>query len=76
MCRLGVTRDLHVFCDVSERAYGAVAYLQSIDEQGHVHTTFVLARSCVAPKKQLSMPRLELSAALTGSQLIKVLVTV
>lgn len=45
-----VTRDLHVFCDTLERAYGAVAYLRSIDEQGHVCTTFVMARSHVAPK--------------------------
>ena len=67
------SRDLHIFCDASERAYGSVAYLLTKDAQKEVHVSFVLARSRVAPKKQLSMPRLELSAALTGAQLASVL---
>ncbi|XP_058508983.1 uncharacterized protein LOC131475122 [Solea solea] len=69
------SRDLHIFCDASERAYGSVAYLRTEDAQNEVHVSFVLARSRVAPKKQLSMPRLELSAALTGAQLASVLHT-
>ncbi|KAI3358998.1 hypothetical protein L3Q82_015385, partial [Scortum barcoo] len=68
-------RDLHIFCDASERAYGSVAYLRTEDAQNQVHVSFVLARSRVAPKKQLSMPQLELSAALTGAQLASVLQT-
>ncbi len=72
---LSAAVDLHVFCDASEEAYGSVAYLRVEDEQGHTHVSFVMARSRVAPKKQLSMPRLELSAALTGAQLARVLQT-
>lgn len=67
--------ELHVFCDASERAYGSVAYLRLQDKEGRIHTSFVMARSCVAPKRQLSMPRLELCGALTGAQLAKLLVT-
>ncbi|XP_038075608.1 uncharacterized protein LOC119743278 [Patiria miniata] len=67
------SRQLHIFCDASERIYGAVAYLRTEDEKHTIHTSFVMARSRVAPKKQLSMPRLELSAALAGAQLSSLL---
>lgn len=71
--RLKRELQLHIFCDASERAYGAVAYLR-FESAGHeVHTAFVIARSRVAPRKQLSIPRLELCAALAGAQLSKLL---
>ncbi len=63
---------LHVFCDASERAYGAVAYLVEYTQDA-VHTTFIMARSRVAPRRQQSIPRLELCAALAGAQLAKLL---
>ncbi|KAL0151955.1 hypothetical protein M9458_052762 [Cirrhinus mrigala] len=68
-------RDIHVFCDASERAYGSVAYLRTEDEHGQTEVAFLTARSRVAPKKQQSVPRLELCAALSGAQLAKVLQT-
>lgn len=64
---------LHVFCDASERVYGAVAYLQNTDKHGHTHVSFIMARSRIAPKRQLSIPRLELCAALSGAQLANLL---
>lgn len=66
-------RELHVFCDALEKVYGSVAYLWITDDSEKVHVTFVLARSRVAPRKCLSMPRLELCAALSGSQMAKVI---
>ncbi|KAM4526302.1 uncharacterized protein V3H82_000718 [Fundulus diaphanus] len=68
-----INRQVHIFCDASEQVYGSVAYLRSEDSQGQVHLSFILARSRVAPRRQLSIPRLELSAALTGAQLAKLL---
>ncbi len=56
-----LNRDLHIFCDTSERANGSVAYMRTENNEGHVHVSFVLARSRVAPRKQLTIPRLELS---------------
>ncbi|XP_049889946.1 uncharacterized protein LOC126383475 [Epinephelus moara] len=60
---------MHVFCDASDRVYGAVAYLQTKDQHDHTHVSFTMARSRIAPKRQLSIPRLELCAALSGAQL-------
>lgn len=68
-----LNRELHIFCDASERVYGSVAYMRTENDQGHVHISFVLARSRVAPRKQMTIPRLELSAALTGAQVANIL---
>ena len=57
-------RDIHVSCDASELAYGCVAYLRTEDPTGRIEVAFLAARSRVAPKKQQSIPRLELCAAL------------
>lgn len=68
-----VSRELHIFCDSSERAYGSVAYLRSEDHYGQISISFIMARSKVAPRRQLSMPRLELCAAVSGAQLVTLL---
>lgn len=41
----------------------------SEDQHGQVSIAFIIARSRVSPKKHISMPRLELCAALSGAQL-------
>ncbi len=44
-------RELHIFCDVSEAAYGSVAYLRT-EHQGQVELAFTHARSRVSLKRQ------------------------
>ena len=53
--------DLHVFSDASEVAYGTVIYLRTCSP--NPETAFVLGKSRVAPKKTVSIPRLELSSS-------------
>ena len=62
--------QLHVFTDASEQAYGCVAYLR-LAEGKSICCALVMSRSKVAPLKHLSVPRLELQAALLGSILMK-----
>ncbi|XP_055605258.1 uncharacterized protein LOC129753465 [Uranotaenia lowii] len=59
---------LHIFSDAGENAYGSVAYLR-ICVENTVKCSLVMARSKVAPIKLLSIPRLELKAAVLGAHL-------
>jgi hypothetical protein len=62
--------QLHIFGDGSEEAFGAVAYFR-IAKYGKVDTSFVMAKTNVAPLKPLSIPRLELQAALMAARMFK-----
>ncbi|XP_062702029.1 uncharacterized protein LOC134285403 [Aedes albopictus] len=60
--------ELHVFTDASEEAYACAAYFRATI-MGKVRITLVMAKAKVAPLKSLSIPRLELMAALLGARL-------
>ena len=66
-------RELHIFTDASENAYGAAAYLKVITDDD-VTVSLVMGKSRVAPLKSISIPRLELTAATVGAKLCKFLV--
>ncbi|XP_077508435.1 uncharacterized protein LOC144119764 [Amblyomma americanum] len=61
--------QLHIFCDASPTAYGCCAYLRIGEDSGTVIVNLILAKSRVAPLKALSLPRLELMAAVIGTRM-------
>ncbi|KMQ85843.1 integrase core domain protein [Lasius niger] len=63
-------RTLHGFADASERAYAAVIYLKSREEDQDPVITLIAAKSKVAPVKQVTLPRLELCAAMLLARLV------
>ncbi|XP_070518846.1 uncharacterized protein [Cardiocondyla obscurior] len=61
--------QLHGFSDASEQAYGAVIYLRVITKEGRIIVSLLASKTRVAPIKQLSIPRLELQAAILLARL-------
>ena len=62
--------ELHTFCDASEEAFAAVVYLRttySNDKEPQVKS--IMAKTKMAPKKTISVAKLELQAALLGGRL-------
>ena len=54
----------HIFVDASVKSYGAAAYISN-----HSQARLVMAKNRVAPLKVLTLPQLELMAALVGARL-------
>ncbi|KAK7893312.1 hypothetical protein WMY93_022464 [Mugilogobius chulae] len=57
------TTELCVFSDASVRAISAVAYLRVTHDDDHHEVGFVLGKAKLAPQPELTIPRLELCAA-------------
>ena len=55
--------QLHHFPDASEDGYGSVSYLRLVNEEGNIHCAFLFGKSRVTPRKAVTIPLLELSAA-------------
>ncbi|XP_058840949.1 uncharacterized protein LOC131696424 [Topomyia yanbarensis] len=64
------TLELHVFVDASESAYASVAYFRIVD-CGRVRCALVASKTKVAPLKPMTIPRLELQAAVLGARMAK-----
>ena len=61
--------ELHVFADASEDTMCAVAYLRSQPKEYSADLAFVIGKCRVAPMRHLSIPRLELQAAVMAVRL-------
>ncbi|XP_074115116.1 uncharacterized protein LOC141537834 [Cotesia typhae] len=63
--------QLHGFSDASQLAMAAVVYLRVTDHRGISKVTLVCSKTKVAPIKRLTITRLELSAAVLLTHLIR-----
>ncbi|CAC5374178.1 unnamed protein product [Mytilus coruscus] len=64
-----VSTSLHTFSDASQEAYGAVVYARHEFKSGTISTRLIAAKSKVAPLTSVSIPQLELMAAVLGLRL-------
>ena len=70
---IGANEDatLCIFSDASREAFGSCAYIRQRGENNKYEVKLIAAKSRVAPLKQLTIPRLELQAAVLASRLAK-----
>ncbi|GFV52642.1 integrase catalytic domain-containing protein [Trichonephila clavipes] len=68
--------EIHGFSDASERDHAPVLYIKCFNESGQSQARLLCSKSRVAPLKTLTIPRLELSAALLLSRLVKKVVPI
>ncbi|KXJ69602.1 hypothetical protein RP20_CCG026464 [Aedes albopictus] len=66
LCELQV----HVFVDAGESAYACIGYVRIVCS-GETRCSLVASKTKVAPLKPLSVPRLELQAAMIGARLMQ-----
>ncbi|PFX12586.1 hypothetical protein AWC38_SpisGene23429 [Stylophora pistillata] len=61
--------ELHAFGDASEVAYASVPHLRVAREDGKASTSLVISKTRVAPVRKITLPRLELMAAVITARL-------
>lgn len=68
--RNNTTVEIHGFSDASQLAMAAAIYVRVPDNNGKILTRLMCSKTKIAPIKRLSIPRLELTAALLLTRLI------
>lgn len=64
-----VERELHHFSDASIKGYGQCSYIRLVNDRGDTHCSFVMGKARVTPLKPITIPRLELTAALISTRI-------
>ena len=68
-----VKRELHHFADASLIGYGTCSYLRQVNAEGQIHCSLVLGKARVSPLKPVTVPRLELNAAVIAIRISRFL---
>lgn len=61
--------ELHSFSDASVNGYGQCLYLRMVNNHDEVHCALVMAKLRVTPLKPVTVPRLELTAAVVSTKI-------
>ncbi|KAK9745483.1 Pao retrotransposon peptidase [Popillia japonica] len=69
LCAKPTHVEIHGFSDASLQGYGACIYLRSVDQQNNISVNLLCSKTKVAPLKPITIPKLELCAALLFSKL-------
>lgn len=70
-CKNPLFIELHTFADSSETSYGACAYIRCKINYFEFSCRLVTAKSKVAPVRVVTLPRLELSAAVLACKIVE-----
>jgi hypothetical protein len=65
--------EIHHFSDASTLGYGQCSYLRLVNEKQQVHCSLLMGKARVCPLKVVTIPRLELTAALVSVKVSKFL---
>lgn len=65
--------EMHHFSDASYTGYGQCSYVRLINHENQVHCALLMGKSRVVPLKRVTIPRLELMAAVLSVKAAKLL---
>ncbi|XP_067023705.1 uncharacterized protein [Acropora muricata] len=65
--------ELHHFSDASTEGYGQCSYLRLVDTRNRVNSLLVMGKARVTPLKPITVPRLELTAAVVSVRVSEML---
>ncbi len=65
----------HHFSDASEIGYGSASYIRQVNDKGEINVSLLMGKSRVAPTRTITIPRLELTAAVVAAKVSNLLNT-
>ena len=66
-----VHSELHTLSDASEEASASTVYIRDVYEDGSTHGRLIMSKTKMAQQQTISIPKLQLQAALLGARLAK-----